>query len=530
VVIGSASQFRHDVKKWEVPMSIGAYAKTAPDRPAVIDSASGAILTYRDLDERSARFAQYLAANGVKRGDTVALFMENNMRFMEIVWGTRRCGVYITAINRFLNAEEAAYIVNDSDAVVLVASKARADVAAALTDQVPMCRRLLMTDGLIDGWASYEDAVAGFPAQPPAVEWIGDLMLYSSGTTGRPKGIRRPLRDATVDEDVVVKAFVGGYGFNPQTVYLSPAPMYHAAPLAFSLGVHHGGGTVVIMPRFDPEAALSAIERHKVTHSQWVPTMFVRMLKLPSDVRGRYDLSTHRMAIHGAAPCPVEVKHQMVEWWGHIIQEYYGATEGNGMTRIGPAEWLAHPGSVGRAALGVLHICDEDGNELPPGEIGTIYFEQPTMPFAYYKDPERTRLAQHPRHPNWSTLGDIGYLDRDAYLYLTDRKAFMIISGGVNIYPREIEDALIGHPSVRDVAVFGIPDPEMGEQVKAVIEPMDGASPSEALAADVIGYARSRLAHYKVPKSVDFMAALPRLPTGKLYKQALRAAYWPAKA
>jgi len=511
-------------------MSIGTHARTAPDRPAVIDSLSGNVLTYRELDERSARFARYLAANGVKRGDTVALFMENNERFMEIVWGTRRSGIYIAAINRYLNAEETSYIVNDSDAVVLVTSKARADVAAELTDRMPLCRRRLMVDGVIDGWESYEAAVATYPSQPPDVEWMGDLMLYSSGTTGRPKGIRRPLRDVKVDGDDLVSAFIGGYGFNAQTMYLSPAPMYHAAPLAFSLGVHHAGGTVLMMPRFDPEAALAAIERYKVTHSQWVPTMFVRFLKLPDTVRQRYDLSTHRMAIHAAAPCPVEVKRQMIAWWGTIIHEYYGGTEGNGMTRIDSAEWLAHPGSVGRAAVGILHICDEMGRELPLGQSGLIYFERDAMPFEYYKDPDRTRAAQHPVHPNWSTLGDIGYLDEDRYLYLTDRSAFMIISGGVNIYPREIEDALIGHPAVRDVAVFGIPDAEMGEQVKAVVEPIDDTQPSAALAEDLIDYARSRLAHYKVPKSIDFVTELPRLPTGKLYKRALRAAYWPAKS
>jgi fatty-acyl-CoA synthase len=258
--------------------------------------------------------------------------------------------------------------------------------------------------------------------------------------------------------------------------------------------------------------------------------MFVRMLKLPQALRERYDLSTHRMAIHAAAPCPVEVKQQMMTWWGEIIHEYYGGTEGSGMTRIEPADWLTHPGSVGRAVIGILHICDGEGRDVPAGQSGLIYFERDSMPFAYHKDPDRTRAAQHPLHPNWSTLGDIGYLDRDSYLYLTDRSAFMIISAGVNIYPREVEDALIGHPSVRDVAVFGIPDPDMGEQVKAVVEPMDGVQPSGALAADLIDYARSRLAHYKVPKSVDFVAELPRLPTGKLYKQALRAAYWPAKA
>ncbi|WP_428483263.1 acyl-CoA synthetase [Rhodopila sp.] len=511
-------------------MFIGTHAAQAPNRPAVIDSATGEMMTYRELDERSNSFAQYLAAFGVRRGDTVALFMENNMRFMEVVWATRRSGLYLTAVNRYLTADEAAYIINDSDAVVVVASKARQDIAVTLPPRLPRCRGFLMTDGTIDGWLSYEDTIAPFPVTPLAEQWIGELMLYSSGTTGRPKGVRRPLRDVAVGEDEIVKAFVGGYGFDQKTVYLSPAPMYHAAPLAFSLGVHHAGGTVVMMPRFDPVEALACIERYRITHSQWVPTMFVRMLKLPEAERRRHDLSSHRMAIHAAAPCPTQVKRAMIEWWGKIIHEYYGATEGNGMTRINAAEWLAHPGSVGRAVIGVLHICDEDGNELPAGEAGLVYFERDTVSFAYHKDPARTRSAQHPMHVNWSTVGDIGAVDADGYLFLTDRKAFMIISGGVNIYPREIEDLLVSHPVVRDVAVFGIPDTEMGEQVKAVIEPMDGVHPSDVLADELIAWMRGRLAHYKVPKSVDFVEQLPRLPTGKLYKQALRAAYWPAPA
>jgi len=506
-------------------MSIGTYATLAPERPAVIDSASGAVITFNELNARSNRLAQYFHRVGLRRGDTVALFMENNPRFLEIAWAARRSGLYLTAVNRYLTAEEAIYIIDDCDAVLLVSSAARADVAAHLPGRLPRCRRYLMTDGTIAGWESFEEAVAACPAEPLAEEWLGEIMLYSSGTTGRPKGVRRPLRPVKVDEDDVLALFTRGYGFDTDTVYLSPAPMYHAAPLAFSVGVQSRGGTVVMMPRFDAEAALAAIERYRVTHSQFVPTMFVRLLKLPADIRTSWDLSSHRLAIHAAAPCPVAVKQAMIDWWGPIIHEYYGGTEGNGMTRIESAEWLAHPGSVGRPIIGVLHICDEDGNDLPAGEPGLVYFERDTLPFAYHKDPERTQAAQHPLHPNWSTLGDIGYVDGEGYLYLTDRKAFMIISGGVNIYPREIEDVLIAHPQVRDVAVFGLPDPDMGEHVKAVVELIDDAAPSDGLAAALIAFARDRLAHYKVPKTVDFVAALPRLPTGKLYKQALRAAY-----
>jgi fatty-acyl-CoA synthase len=506
-------------------MSIGTHAARDPGRAAVIDGGSGEIVTYRQLDERSNRLAQYLHAAGLRRGDTLALFMENAPRFLEVVWAARRSGLYLTAVNRYLTAEEAAYIIDDCDAKVLISSVARADVAAALPGRLPRCREFLITGGSVDGWTSYEDTVGGFPAHPLDEQWLGELMLYSSGTTGRPKGVRKPLQAVKVDEDGGLSDLMRGLGFGETTVYLSPAPMYHAAPLVFSISVQRAGGTVLMMPRFDPEEALALIERYRVTHSQFVPTMLVRLLKLPEAVRHRYDLSSHRLSIHAAAPCPIDVKHAMIGWWGPIIHEYYGGTEGNGLTWIDSAAWLAHPGSVGKAIIGTLHICDEDGAELPAGGTGLVYFEREALPFVYYKDPERTLACQHPFHPAWSTLGDLGYLDAEGYLYLTDRRAFMIISGGVNIYPREIEDTLVAHAAVRDVAVFGLPDPEMGEQVKAVVELMDGFAPSEALAAELIGFTRQRLAHFKTPKSLDFTDALPRLPTGKLYKQRLRAEY-----
>ncbi len=505
-------------------MSIGIHAAVAPERAAVIDSSTGEVVTYGALDERSNRFAQYLYAAGLRRGDTVALFMENSVHFLEVVWAARRSGLHLTAVNRYLTVAEAVYIIDDCDAKVLVSSRARADVAAALPSRLPRCRDFLMIGGTVEGWRSYEAAVAVLPARPLDEQWLGELMLYSSGTTGRPKGVRKPLQPLKVHEDGV-SDFFRGLGFDDAMVYLSPAPMYHAAPLIFSIRVQCAGGTVVMMPRFDPEEALALIERYRVTHSQFVPTMFVRMLKLPPEVRHRYDLSSHRIAIHAAAPCPPEVKRSMIGWWGPILHEYYGATEGNGLTWIDSAAWLSHPGSVGRAIVGVVHVCDEDGVEVPAGETGLVYFERDTMPFAYHKDPDRTRASQHPLHAAWSTLGDLGYLDAEDYLYLTDRKSFMIISGGVNIYPREIEDILVAHPAVRDVAVFGLPDPEMGEQVKAVVELMEGVEPSDALSAELIAFARDRLARFKVPKSVDFIDALPRLPTGKLYKHALRAEY-----
>jgi fatty-acyl-CoA synthase len=320
------------------------------------------------------------------------------------------------------------------------------------------------------------------------------------------------------------------YGFSADTVYLSPAPLYHAAPLGYVTNVQGFGGTVVMMQHFDPEQALRFIEAYGVTHSQWVPTMFVRMLKLPAEARTVYDLSSHRCAIHAAAPCPVDVKRQMIEWWGPIIEEYYAGTEGTGATIISSADWMAHPGSVGRASLGILHICDEEGVELPVGESGLIYFEREQRTFAYHNDEAKTRAALHPAHDNWMSLGDVGYVDADGYLYLTDRKAFMIISGGVNIYPQAIEDALILHPKVGDVAVFGVPHEEMGEEVKAVVEPAPGVAPTPELAVELLAFARDHLAHYMAPRSVDFIEEMPRLPTGKLYKRLLKDSYWQGRA
>jgi long-chain acyl-CoA synthetase len=318
------------------------------------------------------------------------------------------------------------------------------------------------------------------------------------------------------------------YGFGTDTVYLSPAPVYHAAPLRFGATVHALGGTVVMMERFDPEQALATVERHRVTHTQMVPTMFIRMLKLPQELRHRYDLSSLRVAVHAAAPCPVDVKQAMMRWWGPIVHEYYSSTEANGTTLIAPEEWLARPGSVGRAAVGVLRICDDEGRELPVSEVGTVYFERDELPFAYHNDPERTRAAQHPGHPTWTTVGDLGFVDEEGFLFLTDRKTFMIISGGVNIYPQEIENVLAMHPEVCDVAVIGIPDEEMGEQVKAVVQPAPGVAPGPDLEQRLIAFVRRRIAHYKAPRSVDFVDELPRTPTGKLVKAKLRERYTPS--
>ncbi|MGO4326183.1 acyl-CoA synthetase [Cupriavidus sp. 2TAF22] len=512
----------------KTPKYLGDHAAQTPDKPAVINGTTGDLLTYQELDERSNRFAQYLYALGLRRGDHLAMVLENNIRCFEVCWAALRSGLLITPVNRYLTAPEAAYIIEDSNAQVVVTSWAMRDLATALRDIMPTCRKRLMIDGTIPGWDSYEAEVAACPAERLADEWLGATMVYSSGTTGRPKGILRAQAEGKVTEGSgsARRPQFDRYGFDANTVYLSPAPLYHTAPLGYGLETQFGGGTVIFMEKFDAEDALRMIERHRVTHSQWVPTMFIRMLKLDGAARGAYDLSSHRVAIHAAAPCPQETKRDMIAWWGPILYEYYAATEGNGSTSLDTQEWLAHPGSVGTALLGRIRICDDDGNELPAGKTGTVYFERDTLPFHYHNDPEKTRAAQHPRHPSWTAVGDVGHVDADGYLYLTDRKAFMIISGGVNIYPQAIEDALVIHPSVGDAAVIGVPNPEMGEEVKAIVEPAAGVSPTPELAEELLAYLRTKVAKYMVPRSLDFIDAMPRLPTGKLYKTSLRERYW----
>ena len=349
-------------------------------------------------------------------------------------------------------------------------------------------------------------------------------MLYSSGTTGQPKGVKTPLPDAALGETPgLVPLVTMLFGFNGDSVYLSPAPLYHSAPLRFNMTMQRLGGTSVIMEHFDAEEFLALIERYHITCTQVVPTMFVRMLKLPEETRTEYDVSSLASVVHAAAPCPVEVKRQMIEWWGPIIHEYYAGTEGNGFVYCNSQDWLSHPGTVGRAILGTVRIVDDAGDELPPGEPGTIYFESGAT-FEYHNDPAKTASSRNDR--GWSTLGDVGYLDEEGFLYLTDRKAFMIISGGVNIYPQECENLLITHPKVADAAVFGVPNADLGEEVKAVVQLMPDVPPGPAIAEELIAFCSRHLARQKVPRSIDFEAELPRLPTGKLYKRLLRDRYW----
>jgi long-chain acyl-CoA synthetase len=503
-------------------------ADVPPGKPAVIMADGSGLVTYGELEARSRQVARLLARLGVGAADHVAIMLANRPEYFEIAWGAQRAGTYWTPVNWHLTAQEAAYIVADSGATVLFASPETAEVAARMPGVT-----VFVTGGErpdLPGVTSYEAAIAGFSAEPiepgsdEGAEVEGSTVFYSSGTTGRPKGIMRtaefPPFGTGVPLDLVMRLV---FGFGPDSVYLCPGPLYHAAPLGFSMGTHRAGGTVVLMDRFDPSGCLRAIEAHQVTHTQFVPTHFVRMLRLPDPERRAFDLSTLQIVIHAAAPCPVDVKQAMIAWFGPVIWEYYAGSEGNGMTVIGTEEWLSHPGSVGRGISGTVHVLDEDGAEQPVGQDGLIYFDGGA--FEYRNDPGKTASSRSEQ--GWSTLGDIGHLDADGFLYLSDRRTDLIISGGVNIYPREVEETLIGHPAVGDVAVIGVPDPDMGQSVLAVVQPSGVDSDAEwdaaALAAELIGYCRGRLAGFKCPRSVEFVAELPRTPTGKLLRRQLRA-------
>lgn len=501
------------------------HAKTTPDKIAYRMADSDRGVTYRELDDRSNQGAQLFRSLGVQRGDHVALLLENCTAFMEICWAAQRSGVYFTAISRYLTADEIAYIVHDCGAKILITSPACHDRVADLLDGGLKGAKLFMVNGVRPGFDSWEDAVASQPATRIADEAVGLDMLYSSGTTGRPKGIRRAPSDDPVEaiNPLMKMLCVTGCGMSADTIYLSPAPLYHAAPLRFNMMVGSLGGTSIIMEHFDAEDYLRLIETYRITQSQLVPTMFVRMLKLPEDVRRKYDLSSLKGAIHAAAPCPIDVKAKMIDWWGPILVEYYAGSEGNGVTVSTSQDWLDHRGTVGRAVVGKLKILDDDGEEVPTGEIGTIYFAEGPQ-FAYHNDPEKTQRAFNDK--GWSTLGDVGYVDRDGFLYLTDRKAYMIISGGVNIYPQETEDVLVTHSDVMDVAVFGVPNEEMGEEVKAVVQPRDMALAGKDFEAELIAFCRQHLSPLKCPRTIDFAAELPRTPTGKLVKRHLRDKYW----
>jgi len=509
----------------------GRHAELHPDQPAFIMATSGETVTYGEYDARCNRLAHLFRDLGLQRLDHVAFFMENNPRMLEAEGAAERTGLYYTCINSYLSVDEVAYIVNDCEAQVVITSAAKRDVAAALPELCPKVLRFLMVDGVADGWDSYEEATARYPSDPVADEQLGAAMLYSSGTTGRPKGIFRPLPELHPAEPLPVLEFVKLlFRFRAGQTYLSPAPLYHSAPQASVSVTMRFGGTSVIMERFDPEQFLQLVERHRITHSQMVPTMFSRLLKLPEDVRTKYDVSSLESIVHAAAPCPVPIKEAMIEWLGPIIVEYYAATEGNGATFCDSAEWLAHKGTVGKPILGELLILDEDDHECPVGVPGTVWFRNATS-FEYFNDPEKTDDSRRTEEAGVrSTVGDVGYVDEDGYLYLTDRKTYMVISGGVNIYPQEAENLLVTHPKVMDAAVFGVPNDDLGEEVKAVVQLVDGVDPTAATERELIEFCREHLAHYKCPRTIDFDAELPRLPTGKLYKRLLRDRYWEGRS
>jgi len=502
----------------------GWHAARRPDDPAIVMGASGAVTTFAELEDRSTRLARTFRERGLGVGDHIAILMENNRAYLEVAWAAQRSGLYYTAINRNLQAAEVQYVLDDCGASALVTSGAMGEVIDGL-DLSRLTLRIVV-HGDRSGFERYDDLLAHADPAPLDDEREGQEMLYSSGTTGRPKGIKKPLLGLPMGDPaatpVVIARGFAARGAGDGCTYLCPAPLYHAAPLVTSMAMQRLGGAVVVMEKFDPRQCLELIERHRVTHAQFVPTMFVRMLRLPEDERKQYDVSSLRQVVHAAAPCPVAVKRQMIDWWGPIIDEYYSGTEDIGSTYITAPEWLAHPGSVGRP-LEECHIVGENGEELPPGQSGVVYFSGGRS-FEYHNDAGKTAAVTNDK--GWRTLGDIGYLDEDGYLYLTDRQAHMIIAGGVNIYPQEAENVLAGHPAVADVAVIGVPNVDMGEEVKAVVQLVDQRGAGPALAEQLLEFCRSQLAAYKCPRTVDFVDELPRDDNGKLYKRRLRERYW----
>jgi acyl-CoA synthetase (AMP-forming)/AMP-acid ligase II len=499
-----------------------------PQSPAIVMAGDGTTVTYGELDANANRIHHLLRSWGVAAQDHVALVIENRPAFFDVAWGAHYAGTYYTAISTRLTAEEIAYIVTDCDAKVVFLSATYADVAQDVREACPQVEHWVAVGGAIAGYEPLDELLAAQPATPVEEQRLaGKDMLYSSGTTGRPKGIRPvdltvPLEEAPI---IVTGILANMFGVGAEDVYLSPAPLYHAAPLRFCMSHHQLGAKVVVQERFDEAEVLELIDAHGVTVAQFVPTMFVRMLRLPEDVRAAADVSRLKLVLHAAAPCPPDVKAAMLDWFGDVIHEYYASTEGCGLTWVRPEEWRSKPGTVGKALIGVVHIVDDEGNELGPGETGSVSFSDGPQ-FEYHKDPEKTAGAYDER--GWASFGDFGHVDEDGFLFLTDRKSFMIISGGVNIYPQESEDALLSHPKVADAAVFGIPHPEWGEEVKAVVQPVEmpaDDAAAAALEAELLAHLHGRMAKNKCPRTIDFRPELPRHDTGKLYKRQLKEEY-----
>jgi acyl-CoA synthetase (AMP-forming)/AMP-acid ligase II len=501
------------------------YQQCQPDKVAVIIADTGETLTYGEMMERADRCASLLGELGCATGDTIAILAENNAAYAELCWAAKNSGLFYACVSTQLNLEDARYVVADCDARVLIASETMRSLATEVAAQLAGQVSLLTVGGDTRSADSYEAMRDRSPAAPGRDAVRGASMLYSSGTTGRPKGVRTPLLNVPPTTPPTRHAFlVSAFGFSEQTVFINPGPFYHAAPLRMMMSVHRAGGTVIGFRKFDAEAVLGAIERYRATHGFFVPTMFNRMLRLPADTRAQFDLSSMQCAIHGAAPCPVAVKEAMISWWGPVIYEIYGGTEGFGQTFISPHEWLQRKGSVGRPVAGCeLRILDEQGQPLGPGQTGLIYMSNGRR-FEYYKDAQKTAEAHV--ESGLATMGDIGYIDENGYLFLTDRRAHMIISGGVNIYPQEAENVLATHPAVADVAVFGVPHADFGEEVKAVVVTHEVAPDPQALADELLAFCKARLSSYKCPRSIDFASELPRNDAGKLLKRLLKNRYW----
>jgi fatty-acyl-CoA synthase len=501
----------------------GAHVAAHGAKPAVVMVETGASMSYAELDAYANRLARLFRSLGLQPGSHVAFCVENRLECPALQWGAHYAGLYYTFISTRLTPGEVLYIVQDCEAAALVMSDATYGVLGPCLDKLAHPVKAYTLGKAQEGVASLRQAMAAFDASPLPEALEGSEMLYSSGTTGRPKGVKpqltgKPLGSTAIVADLMQRAF----GVGPDSLYLSPAPYYHAAPLKWAQGTTALGGTVVLMEKFDAENALKAIARYKITHTQWVPTMFHRLLSLPEETRKRYDTSSQKVAVHAAAPCPVQTKEAMIAWWGPIVYEYYSCTEGCGMTFTDSAAWAKHPGTVGRALYGKVHIVGEDGKEQPAGAEGLVYFSG-TQPFSYHKDPDKTQEAY--TADGWATVGDIGKLDEEGFLYLTDRKSNMIISGGVNVYPQETENVLITHPKVFDVAVIGTPHDDLGEEVRAVVQLEPGVAPSDALVEELVAWCRQQLSAIKCPRKIDFRDTLPREPNGKLLKRLLRDEY-----
>ena len=500
----------------------GGHLPQLADKPAVILADTGEVMTYSELDAFANRLGRLYQWLGLKVGDHIACSVENRIECLPLQWGAHYVGLYYTFLSTRLTGAEAAYIVDDCDAKVLIVT---AETAPAILESVRGLAnppRIYSLDPCA-GIPTLDEACNSFGGEAVTDTLEGSEMLYSSGTTGVPKGVKPALTGLPLGSTCVIAGLLAkGFGINQESVYLSPAPFYHAAPLKWGQGVTALGGTVVMTRKFRPLEVLHAIETYRVTHSQWVPTMFSRLLALSEEEKQEYDLSSMKMAVHAAAPCPVPVKQAMIDWWGPILQEYYSCTETVGTTMVTCEQWLERPGTVGRAILGVLHIVDEEGNECPPGVDGQVYFSDGPK-FSYHKDDEKTRQAYNEK--GWATVGDVGHIDEQGFLYLTDRKSNMIISGGVNVYPQEVENLLISHPKVFDCAVIGTPHPDLGEEVRAVIQLEPDNEPTEALKQELIAFSRRHLSPIKCPRVIDFRDDLPREPNGKLLKRHLRDEY-----